>query len=65
MATVDQIKALIKSHVDRDDERFLALVLQVAAGGALHAARRPERGLANGLEQRFALNRDNLFGKTP
>jgi SpoVK/Ycf46/Vps4 family AAA+-type ATPase len=34
MATVDQIKALIKSHVDRDDERFLALALQVAANEA-------------------------------
>lgn len=31
MATSDQIKALIRSHVDRDDDRFLALALQVAA----------------------------------
>lgn len=31
MATADQLKALIRSHVDRDDERFLALALQVAA----------------------------------
>lgn len=35
MATTDQIKALIRSHLDHDDERFLALALQVAA----HAAR--------------------------
>lgn len=34
MASVDQIKALIKSHVERDDERFLALALQVAANEA-------------------------------
>ena len=31
MATADQIKALIRSHVDRDDERFLSIALQVAA----------------------------------
>lgn len=34
MATKDQIKALIKSHIDRDDERFLSLALQVAAHSA-------------------------------
>ena len=31
MATSDQLEALIRSHVDRDDDRFLALALQVAA----------------------------------
>lgn len=31
MATAEQLKALIRSHVDRDEERFLALALQVAA----------------------------------
>lgn len=31
MATSDQIKALIRSHLDRDDDRFIALALQVAA----------------------------------
>lgn len=35
MATADQIKALIKSHVAQDDERFYAVAVQVAA----HAAR--------------------------
>ncbi|RME29292.1 MAG: AAA family ATPase [Deltaproteobacteria bacterium] len=34
VATVNQIKALIRSHLDRDDERFLALALQVAASEA-------------------------------
>lgn len=34
MATTEQIKALIRSHVDHDDERFLALALQVAAHSA-------------------------------
>lgn len=35
MATADQIKALIKSHLDGDDDRFRAVAIQVAA----HAAR--------------------------
>lgn len=34
MATTDQVKALIRSHLDHDDERFLALALQVAAHSA-------------------------------
>lgn len=34
MATNEHIKALIRSHIDRDDERFLALALQVAAHSA-------------------------------
>jgi SpoVK/Ycf46/Vps4 family AAA+-type ATPase len=35
MATADQIKALIKSHLDGDEQRFRAVAIQVAA----HAAR--------------------------
>ena len=35
MATADQIKALIKSHLQADDDRFMAVAMQVAA----HAAR--------------------------
>jgi SpoVK/Ycf46/Vps4 family AAA+-type ATPase len=35
MATADQIKALIKSHLQSDDDRFFAVAMQVAA----HAAR--------------------------
>lgn len=31
MATADQIKLLIQSHFDQDDERFKTIVLQVAA----------------------------------
>lgn len=34
MATTNQIKALIRSHIEHDDERFLALALQVAAHSA-------------------------------
>lgn len=31
MATADQLKALLKSHAERDDERFYSIALQVAA----------------------------------
>ena len=31
LATAEQIKALLKSHVERDEQRFLSVALQVAA----------------------------------
>ncbi|WP_322762017.1 ATP-binding protein [Frankia sp. Cr2] len=34
MATADQVKALVKSHAEGDDERFYAVALQVAARAA-------------------------------
>jgi SpoVK/Ycf46/Vps4 family AAA+-type ATPase len=34
MATADQVKALIRSHADRDDTRFYAIAMQVAAKAA-------------------------------
>ena len=34
MASGDQIKALLKSHVEGDDERFFAVAMQVAAHDA-------------------------------
>ena len=34
MANADQIKALIQSHADGDDERFYSVALQVAASAA-------------------------------
>ncbi len=34
MATADQIKALIKSHLQADDDRFMAVAMQVAAHSA-------------------------------
>jgi SpoVK/Ycf46/Vps4 family AAA+-type ATPase len=42
MATADQIKALIKSHLRDDDERFIAVAMQVAA----HAARQGHARMA-------------------
>ncbi len=31
MATAEQLKALLKSHAERDDQRFYSVALQVAA----------------------------------
>lgn len=36
MATADQIKSLIKAHIDSDDEKFKTVVLQIAAYEAKH-----------------------------
>lgn len=45
MASADQIKALIRSHSEKDDTRFYAVTMQVAA----HAARRGHSKLAQEL----------------
>lgn len=47
MPTADHIKALIRSHVDQDDERFLAIALQMAA----HAARQGHGNVATELRE--------------
>jgi SpoVK/Ycf46/Vps4 family AAA+-type ATPase len=46
MATADQIKALIKSHLRDDDERFIAVAMQVAA----HAARQGHARMAEEIQ---------------
>jgi len=45
MATAEQIKALLKSYAEGDDERFITVSLQVAA----HAARKGQGKLAQEL----------------
>lgn len=47
VATASQIKALLKSHVAGDDERFITIAMQVAA----HEARRGHTKLASELKQ--------------
>jgi SpoVK/Ycf46/Vps4 family AAA+-type ATPase len=47
VAKADQIKALVRSHVERDDARFFAVVMQVAA----QAARSGHGNLAQELRQ--------------
>ena len=46
VATADQIKNLVKYHVERDDEKFKTVVLQIAA----HEARLGHDGLARELK---------------
>lgn len=46
MATADQIKALIRSHLEGDDERFRAVAIQVAA----HAARQGKGQVATEIK---------------
>lgn len=47
MATANQIKALLKSHVSGDDEKFITIAMQVAA----HEARQGHNKLAGELKQ--------------
>lgn len=47
MATADQIKSLIRSHVSEDTERFYAIALQVAA----HEAKKGHTALANEIRK--------------
>lgn len=52
MATADQVKALVRSHAEGDDDRFYAVALQVAAKAARsgHAVMAQElRDLVDGL----------------
>jgi SpoVK/Ycf46/Vps4 family AAA+-type ATPase len=68
MATVDQIKALLKSHVDRDDERFLALMLQVAANEARQGHGRAAvdiRSLVDDVRRQSATRRHPVVVATP
>jgi SpoVK/Ycf46/Vps4 family AAA+-type ATPase len=47
MATVEEIKALLESHVEGDDERFFSVIIQLAA----HAARQGHGRLAQELRR--------------
>ncbi len=47
MATAEQIKALLKSHADHDDQRFYSIALQVAA----KEARKGHHKLASELKE--------------
>ena len=46
MATAEQLKALLKSHADKDDQRFYSIALQVAA----REARQGHNKLANDIK---------------
>ena len=49
MATADQVKSLVKAYIDRDDDRFKTIVLQIAA----HEARLGHDGVARDLKSQI------------
>lgn len=63
MATAEQLKALLKSYADGDDERFITISLQVAA----HAARKGQGKLAQELRELVdeAKGRQSLPSRQP
>lgn len=63
MATAEQIKALLKSHAERDDQRFYSIALQVAA----KEARQGHHKLANDIKsmvERSQMNAKSLSAST-
>lgn len=55
MATAEQVKSLVKAYVDRDDEKFKTVVLQIAA----HEARLGHNNIARDLKKQI----DSLSGR--
>jgi len=54
MATADQLKSLVKAHIDQDDERFKTVVLQIAAAEARQGHTTIARELKELLEKTAA-----------
>lgn len=59
MATAEQLKALLESHVEGDDDRFFAVMIQLAA----HAARQGHGKPAQ--ELRSFVDKAKLTGDAP
>lgn len=59
MATAEQLKALLESHLEGDDDRFLSVIVQLAA----HAARQGHGKLAQ--ELRELVDQARLAGGSP
>lgn len=60
MATAEHIKNLIKAHIDRDDERFKTVILQIAAYEAKHGHEPLARELKS-LADRIGSNKIGLL----
>lgn len=56
MATAEQIKALLKSHADRDDTRFYSLAMQLAAKEARKGHTKLAEDIKNIIEKSQASN---------
>ena len=63
MASSEQLKALLQSHLDKEDDRFMSIALQVAA----HEARNGHGKLAQELRDLVltAKKKTNLNTNTP
>ena len=61
MASGEQLKALLKSHVDGDDDRFFSIAMQVAA----HEARRGHGRLAEELRALIDRAKSGLGTRAP
>lgn len=59
MATAEQLKALLESHVEGDDDRFFSVIVQLAA----HAARQGHGNLAQ--ELRAFVDKAKVAGGSP
>lgn len=61
MATAEQIKALLRSHADRDDQRFYAIALQVAA----REARQGHAKLAHDIKELVEKSQKSITSRAP
>ena len=60
MASSTQIKALMQSHIDKDDDRFLSIALQVAAHEARSGHGRIAQELRDIVENAKRKNFNNI-----
>lgn len=68
MATAEQIKALLRSHIDRDDQRFYATAIQVAAREARQGHGKLANDIKNIIEKlpkRDSIDNRHLIKSTP
>lgn len=66
MATADQMKALVKSHADGDDDRFYSVALQVAAQASRSGHTKLARDLRDMVDRlRAEATGDRAAGITP
>lgn len=63
VATADQVKALIRSHTEGDDERFYAIAMQVAAQAARHGHARFAQELRDLVDQAKSRAKDGKAGQ--
>lgn len=65
MAKAEQIKAILKSYIDKDDSRFFSLMMQVAASEARKGHGKLAEELKNMVDQAKAKSAVSAYEKTP